>query len=193
MRSGSVVLIISADQTPYVITFAGVPGTSKTIISYHLSMRLGLPIFSTDNLRYEVKEDLLVANANVPEARAEYERRYNERWTSALAARAPFIRDGSVDRQWVPVKQELQAAGFEWFLIDMELSYSFMKRLYLSTGRPGAARELDSYVTQHESFMSNHSADVSFQIADEDFPRRREMAEDAVRKFMDDALPVAPV
>jgi hypothetical protein len=154
-------------------------------------MTLGLPIFSTDNLRYEVREDLLVANANLPEARLEYERRYNERWAAALDARAPFIRDGSVDRQWTAVKNELQAAGFGWFLIDMELSRSFMMNLYLATGRPGAARELDSYVTQHESFIARHAADVSVRIGDDDFPRRREMAEDAVRRFMMGTEPVA--
>lgn len=178
-------------RAPYVITFAGVPGTSKTIISYHLSMALGLPIFSTDNLRYEIREDLLVANANLPEARLEYERRYTQRWTAALDAGAPFIRDGSVDRQWMAVKEELEAAGFGWFLIDMELSPSFMRKLYLSTGRPGAARELDSYVTQHENFMARHSADVSVQIGDEHFARRREISEGAVRRFMLQAEPVA--
>ncbi len=180
-----------SDRAPFVITFAGVPGTSKTIISYHLSMTLGLPIFSTDNLRYEVREDLRVANANLPEARLEYERRYNERWAAALAARAPFIRDGSVDRQWIPVKAELQAAGFGWFLIDMELSRSFMRELYLATGRPGAARELDSYVTQHETFMARHSADISIRIGDEDFPRRRELAEVAVREFLTQPVALA--
>jgi hypothetical protein len=180
-------------RAPYVITFAGVPGTSKTIISYHLSMTIGLPIFSTDNLRYEVREDLRVANANLPEARLEYERRYNERWSAALQARVPFIRDGSVDRQWIPVKKELQAAGFGWFLIDMELSRSFMRELYLATGRPGAARELDSYVTQHESFMARHGADISIQIGDQDFPRRRELAEGAVREYLSETVPVARV
>jgi dephospho-CoA kinase len=40
----------------FVIVFAGVPGSSKSIVAYYLSETYSLPIFSTDNIRFEVKE-----------------------------------------------------------------------------------------------------------------------------------------
>jgi hypothetical protein len=172
-------------QAPYLITFAGVPGSSKSILAYHLSMAFSLPIFSTDNIRYEVREDFRLPTVNRPHALREYERRQSQRWRAALTRRVSFIRDCSVDRSWPSIKREIETAGFGWFLINMELSRAFMLRLYEGTARPRSASQLDGYLAQHEAFMEVFGADVSLQITDEDFATRTSIAEASLRAFLE--------
>src|ERR1700722_19094343 len=131
---------------PYVITFAGVPGSSKSIIAYYLSEVFSLPILSTDNIRFEVKEDLLIDNINEPKALKEFGLRQSRRFHQMLNRKMNFIRDGRVDRHWPEVKEQLQSAGYDWCLIDMELSKDFLLNLYSKTSRPRAIRELNSYL-----------------------------------------------
>jgi hypothetical protein len=169
---------------PYVIVFAGVPGSSKSIIAYYLSETHLLPIFSTDNIRYEVKEDLLVSNINDVEALKEFEYRKARRFQNMLKRKQSFIRDGSVDRHWPEIKQQLNAAGYRWCLIDMELSRDFMINLYGKTDRMWAIEELDAYLAQHNNFMGKYSSDITAIINDQLFKERNSVAEAAVRKFL---------
>jgi predicted kinase len=173
---------------PYVITFAGVPGSSKSIIAHYLSINFSLPIFSTDNIRYEVKEDLLVSDINEPKASKEYNYRQNKRFQDILELKKNFILDGSVDRRWQEVKNQLNAAGYNWCLIDMELSRDFMINLYTKTNRPRAIEELDAYLVQHANFMKKYSSDVKLKITDQLFKDRNSIAEKTVRKFIDNPL-----
>jgi hypothetical protein len=170
---------------PYVITFAGVPGSSKSIIAFSLSMTFSLPIFSTDNIRYEVKEDLLVENINVPAALKEFHLRQQTRFQNILDTKKNFIRDGSVDRRWQEIKDQLDGAGYTYCLIDMELSKDFMINLYRKTGRTWAIEELDAYMAQHIAFMENYSDDITIKITDQLFKKRSEVAEIAVQKFQE--------
>ncbi|MEX1995712.1 MAG: hypothetical protein WD887_02965, partial [Candidatus Saccharimonadales bacterium] len=79
---------------PYAVVFAGVPGSSKTIISNYLSGKFGLPVFNNDQLRNEVKEDMLADNINIPAVLAEFERRQTQRRLEVLATGRPIIFDG---------------------------------------------------------------------------------------------------
>src|SRR5258708_2412315 len=97
---------------PYVVTFAGIPGTSKSIIAQHLSCTFDLPIFATDVIRYEVKEDLQVSDINLPEALSLYEKRRDNRFTKLLNDKKCFIFDGSQDRNWPHTKLQLEQADF---------------------------------------------------------------------------------
>ncbi len=169
---------------PYVIVFAGVPGSSKSIIAYHLSITFSLPIFSTDNIRNEVKEDLLVNNINEPEALKEFEFRQGKRFQEILGRKQSFIRDGSVDRHWQEIKEQLASAGYSLCLIDMELSRDFMINLYSKTNRVKAIEELDIYLAQHTDFMKKYSSDVTVKITDQLFKDRNSIAEVAVCKFL---------
>lgn len=169
---------------PYTITFAGVPGSSKSIIAYFLSIALSLPIFSTDNIRYEVREDLLVSDINEPTALKEFEHRQKERFQEILKTKQSFIRDGSVDRHWEEIREQLNIAGYNWCLIDMELSRDFMINLYSKTGRKKAIEELDAYLAQHTNFMKRHSDDITVRITDQLFENRNSVSEISVRKFL---------
>jgi shikimate kinase len=170
---------------PYVITFAGVPGSSKSIIAYYLSIAFSLPIFSTDNIRYEVREDLLVSDINNPKALKEFQHRQSERYREILARKQSFIRDGSVDRHWQEIKEQLDSAGYNYCLIDMELSRDFMTNLYSKTNRPKSIEELDAYLVQHTDFMKKYSKDVTLEITDKLFKDRTSLSETAVRKFIE--------
>jgi hypothetical protein len=171
---------------PLCITFAGVPGSSKSIVAHYISERFGLPILSSDNLRFEVKEDLLVDNINLPHALEEFEGRKEARLAWLLARHRSFILDGSVDRTWQDLKKRLETAGYAWFIVDMELSADFLTNLYQKTGRDWAVEELPRYMNQHQIFMAEHAGDVGVQITDETFVQRTSTAEAALRAFIDD-------
>jgi predicted kinase len=171
-------------KQPYIVVFAGAPGSSKSIVSHYVSMEFSLPILNRDTIRSEVKEELLVSNINEPHALVEFEQRFTDRWEEALALGESFILDGSVDRSWPYTKQELQAAGFCWFMIDMELSREFFTELFTATKRPKSIGQLDMYLGQHEAFMSKYRADVNIEINDAAFPRRCELAAEGLASFL---------
>ena len=173
---------------PYVIVFAGVPGSSKSIVAYSLSIAFSLPIFSTDNIRNEVKEDLLVSDINETEALKEFEHRQGKRFQEILKLKQSFIRDGSVDRHWQEIKEQLHTAGYTWCLIDMELSRDFMINLYSKTNRVRAIEELDAYLAQHTNFMKKYSSDITVKITNSLFKERNSVAEAGVRKFLENFL-----
>lgn len=171
-------------QRKYIIAFAGVPGSSKSIIAQHVSLNFNMPIFATDTVRFEVKEDLHIDDIREPHALLEYERRRQEVWKVLLATGRPFVLDASVDRRWAGIKSDLATAGYGWCLIAMELSSSFMRRLYRDTGRPEAVAELAVYMRQHQTFMNAYAPDIAIRITDETFADRKEIAQDAVSRFL---------
>ncbi|HET7320091.1 MAG TPA: hypothetical protein VFI84_00720 [Candidatus Saccharimonadales bacterium] len=176
---------------PYAVVFAGVPGSSKSIVAHELSCQFGLPIYSTDNVRFEVREDLRADTINRPDALREFNKRNSDRWKGFLALQRPIIRDGSVDRTWPDVKSELLAAGYDWFMIDMELSQEFIEKLYKDTGRPVAVQQLPMYLAQHNSFMADYEQDVDVFITDDNFHNRRAVAVAGLQRYLDTAGAVA--
>ena len=171
---------------PFCVTFAGMQGTSKSIVSHYLSERFGLALFSNDNVRFEVKEDMRVDNINIPEALAEFQRRHDARLHWLTDNKRNFILDGSVDRSWGKLKERLESAGYRWLLIDMELSVNFVKDLYAKTNRSDAIQEMPRYARDHEAFMAEFAGDISLQITDDTFLSRKELAEEALRSFIGD-------
>lgn len=169
----------------FAVVFAGVPGSSKSIVANYLSITFGLPIFNTDNIRYEVKEDLRVDDINIPKALDEYHKREEVRRTELLKSGKSFIFDGSVDRCWPELKKQLEEFGYRWFMVDMELSETFLRQLFGATSRKRfAAEELDTYLKQHEAFMQKYRDDISLQITDETFQNRLELAATDLRAFL---------
>ncbi|HUC90103.1 MAG TPA: hypothetical protein VMR45_04845 [Patescibacteria group bacterium] len=169
---------------PYCVTFAGVPGSSKSIVAHYLSERFNLPIFSNDNIRFEVREDLLVDNICAPAALQEFEHRSTDRQEWILAQGMPFIRDASVDRSWKRLHEQLERAGYRWFIISMELSEPFLTRLYSMTGRRAALDSLPAYLRQHEDFVAKYGDQVKLRITDETFGDRTQLAEKALCAFL---------
>jgi hypothetical protein len=170
--------------SPFVIVFAGVPGSSKSIIAFYLSETFSMPIFSTDNIRFEVREDLLVTTITVPRALKEFESRQAKRFNRMLTQKKSFIRDGSVDRHWENIKTQIEKAGYKWCMIDMGLSRDFLLTLYTKTGRLEAIDELDIYLEQHNNFIKSYSSDIYVKITDATFIDRNQIAEKSIREFL---------
>jgi hypothetical protein len=181
---------------PVAVVFAGVPGSSKTIIAFYLSGKFDLPMFSNDTLRYEVKEDMLVdrlvlpedllqRGINAPAALAEYERRLKERHLELLSTGRSIIFDGSVDRTWTERKQRLIDHGYTYYLISIELSRPFLEALFSATGRASSIAELDHYFEHHERWLELYAGDVDLEITDANFRNRREVAADGLSGFLE--------
>ena len=171
---------------PYVVVFAGIPGTSKTPIAHYLSCRFELPIFSTDQLRYEVREDLLADDINLPDALEEFDKRRGERLGEILSAKTSFICDGSMDRRWQGFKKELESAGYDWFMINLELSRQFLTKLYDATGRGDFAKNLmEHYLQQHRDFLEKFSSDITLKVDDKIFAERLATASRALENWLE--------
>jgi predicted kinase len=171
-------------KRPYAVVFAGAPGSSKSIVAHHLSMQFNLPIINRDIIRSEVKEDLLATSINEPRAKQEFEKRFNQRWQQILSAKQSIILDASVDRSWPETKAQLQAAGYSWFMIDMELSRDFFIKLFAATKRRKGIEQLDGYLEDHRKFMDNFGDEVDILIDDNTFKDRLRVSEEALRKFL---------
>lgn len=173
------------ESMPFAVTFAGVPGTSKTPIANYLSCEFNLPILSTDQIRYEVREDLQVDDINMPEALTEYEKRRRERFERLLTQRKSFILDGSMDRRWSEVKERFEAEGYHWFMINMQLSKAFLLEFYNKTGRTDWAKQyLDHYLNQHNEFLVQFKTDVTLEITDDSFVDRLKLSAEGLQKFL---------
>ena len=162
----------------FCITFAGVPGSSKTPIASYLSYELGLPAFNNDVLRTEVLEDLKEFNQN------EYEKRRDERLKDLLGRGVCFIYDASVDREWDKLKSWLEEAGYEWFVISLDFSYEFMQRLQETKGYTESIQSLDESVKQHRKFVMDYSSDIGFHLTDDQFPNRLAVCLDAAKRWL---------
>lgn len=171
---------------PYAIVFAGVPGSSKSIIAHYLSCEFNLPIFNNDIIRSEVKEDLLAENINIPHVLAEYNKRVVDRHEHVLDLQRPVILDASVDRLWgTKTRQQLIDHGYDRYLISLDWSFEFMANLYAKTLRPKAIEQLPGYQKQHETFLADYAQDINLHLNDQDFINRNILASEALQKFLD--------
>lgn len=174
---------------PYAIVFAGVPGSSKSIIAHYLSCEFNLPIFNNDVIRAEVKEDFLADNINIPHVLAEYNKRVVDRHEHVLDLQRPVILDASVDRLWdTQTRQQLIDHGYDWYLISLDWSYGFMANLYARTDRPKAINQLPGYQKQHESFLADCGQDINLHLEDRDFPKRNILAAEGLQSFIGQRL-----
>jgi len=178
-----------------MVGFFGVPGTSKSSIADHISRCFRLGILRTDSIRFEVKEDLRVQSLSVKEdlqfssinqngALAEYEGRLQERMDDTLGLGRPFILDGSMDRRWQAVSAQLQASGYDWFMVNMELSEGFLKDLYSGTGRESFLPQLPAYIADHQKFLERYHEDVAIEVTDEVFSDRLKFAADSLHSYI---------
>jgi predicted kinase len=164
---------------PYCITFAGVVGSSKTPIAHHLSWKLGLPVFSNDILRTEVREDLLRFDQD------EYVRRRNERSQELITSGRSFIYDASIDREWPRLSEWLQTKNYQHFIISLDLSRELLNKLYEAKGYAEGHR-LEELMSQHESFLADYGGLVGAHVTDANFDRRLEVSLAAVGAWFGD-------
>ncbi|HPW47844.1 hypothetical protein KBB76_02900 [Candidatus Saccharibacteria bacterium] len=168
----------------FVVTFAGVPGSSKSIVANHLSFNFGLPIVNKDQLRHEVKENLMLSNINNPKALSRFEELSKTVHNQVFSTGISIILDRSVDRKWGILKQDLIKYGYEWFLISFDYSSEFMSKLYIATNRQWAVAQLDAYDKQHQDFLKNYSRDVNLHLEDADFTNRVKICVNAVDRWI---------
>ena len=135
-----------------------------------------MPVFNTDAIRSEVKEDS--GRFDIPE----FDRRRAERFAEMLGRLRPFIYDASVDRLWPEMSQQLQVAGYDVFVVSLDLSPDFLRRLYEAKGYDLAV--VDKYHADHQAFLETYSEVVSLHINDADFPHRLELAAVAIEHWL---------
>ncbi len=183
-------------EKPYAVVFSGVPGTSKSSIADYLSWNFDIGVLRSDSVRYEVKEDMRVESLSIGEdldfhnpngngALEEFERRINERRHTILALGKLIILDGSVDRRWESVRQELLQNGYDWFMINMELSEKFLKDLYTGTGRESFIPQLEGYLRDHAKFLDAYRKDISLEINDGNFRGRLKIAASGLQNYIE--------
>ena len=168
----------------FVVTFAGVPGSSKSIVDKQLTLNCGLPIVNKDQLRHEVKENLMLSNINNPKALSRFEELSKTVHNQVFSTGISIILDRSVDRKWGILKQDLIKYGYEWFLISFDYSSEFMSKLYIATNRQWAVAQLDAYDKQHQDFLKNYSRDVNLHLEDADFTNRVKICVNAVDRWI---------
>ncbi len=165
-------------NTRFCITFAGPVGCSKSPVATHLSYSLSLPIFISDVVRNEVKEDRLKYDDN------EFQRRRERRLKEILERKLSFICDASVDRRWSELKKYLLEYDYRWFIISIDLSKKFLTKIYKAKKYFEPLELIDHYLGQHEDFLDEFESDVSLHIDDTRFEDRLAISLKATRKWI---------
>ncbi len=167
---------------PLVIFFAGSTAAGKTEMAYYLSEQFGLPIFSTDTVRKDAKvaKDVI----DIHGALDEFKEARKQRIQAMLAKKQSFIYDGSVDRRWQEIKQQAEEAGFQWFLIDFDLSRGRIMKNRQMFDNIEAEELFDKWIADHQKFHETSDADAQLHITDENYQQRYQLAVDLVKKAL---------
>lgn len=160
------------------ITFAGAVGSSKTPIANYLSYKLNLPIFNNDSIRTEVIEDFSIFNED------EYLSRRNARGKEIIKNGKSFIYDASVDREWKQLKEWLDEANYQHFIISLDLSPDFLKKLYEAKQYNESLEQIDQNITDHENFIKNHADEIALHIDGSTFYDRLEISYRTAKEFI---------
>jgi len=168
----------STENKPFVICFAGVPGSGKSPIAHYLAVELALTRFERDQIRKEVRDDLWTADINRPDALEEFNKRSDDRQRELIVRNISHVLDSSVDRSWSKTKRMYEDAGFRWFLISLDVSDEYMIRLYDLYGNT-RKQALINYSNQHKAFLRDHSKDVNISIKEENYSKRLTLCKSA--------------
>lgn len=163
----------------YCITFAGPAGSAKSPIATYLSWKLGLPVFSTDVIRTEVKED--TGKTDINDSLDVYNERRNARFDEVVDMGTSFIYDASLDRTWDQVFGKLEAAGYRVIIISIDLSDDFYKKLLRVKDYLISLELSDGYIADHQKFLDGFKGEVALRITDANFKDRLELSLQAVR------------
>jgi hypothetical protein len=175
-------------MSKFVVTFAGPVGSSKTPIAHHLSYTFNLPIFNNDTIRTEVAEDLLQFDNE------EFRKRARKRIKNIVDRDLPFIYDASVDRTWEEIKQILINNNYRWFIINLDLSKSFLVKLYQVKNYEDSLSEIDRFIAEHHKFLKKHKNDISLNINDQNFSNRLSISASKLAKWLKNQInPDTPV
>ncbi len=164
---------------PFLISFAGPIGSSKTPIAHYLSCALELPVFDNDAIRSEVAEDC----GHFDET--EYLKRRDTRLRKLLKEKKSFIYSTSVDRAWSKYRGEiLDKHNYRTFLISINISKTRLKKLCLTKNYHETLKNIDENYHDHLKFLKEHQKDINLHITDATFPNRLEISLQAVKKWL---------
>lgn len=158
------------------ISFAGVPGSGKTPVSFYVSWNTGLPIISNDATRFEVREDLGRFDDT------EYLRRRDERVDAVLASGRSFIYDASVDRSWKEMVPRLERHGYTYHVISFDLDEQFVANLYRAKEYADPAD--DHFFAEHAAFLKNYGGVVATSITPANYRDRLALALAGATSFL---------
>jgi hypothetical protein len=163
-------------KNPRVILFACPMWSSKFAIADYLSWNLGLPIFSRDAIRNEVKED--IGNWD----REEFDKRAEPRLKELIKSKKDFILDASVDRQWENYKEMLE--GYDIFIISIDISQEHLEKMIEAKEYvQGVGDRLDKNYQEHIEFLEKYSDKINVHITDENFHNRLDIVLEATKEW----------
>jgi hypothetical protein len=163
----------------YIITFAGAIGCSKTPIATYLSIKLNLPVFNNDSIRTEVSEDLGYFDEK------EYLKRRDARLKNIWGQNRSFILDASIDRVWPDLREKLIKLNYNIFIISIDLSKPFLKKLYKIKGYHESLTRLDNVISDHKKLLATFPKDINLRINEKNFSKRLERSYRAIKNWID--------
>lgn len=161
----------------FVILFAGPAGSSKSPIANYLSWKLNLPLFNTDIINTEMREDRLFQD------QPEFERRRLERTEEVLKLRNSIILDNSIDRKYPDIFKKLNEYNYDYFIISLDIDLDFLKQIYKAKEYK-AFDVLDATFTDHKNFLKQNSDKVGLSIDNKNFANRLELSFNAVNEWI---------
>jgi hypothetical protein len=142
-----------------------------------------------DAIRLEVREDLLIEENEHPDARKEYLKRSVERYQKLLNRGVCFIDDSSADRSWKQQEgdqfYQLQKHKYDHFIISMDMSLDFIKKLH-QANKSVLNDQVERFYNDHQKFLELYKDDAGVHIHDENFLDRMNICERAVKVFLFD-------
>jgi hypothetical protein len=153
-------------QEPYVILFAGVPDVGRLAAVNYISIRLNLPVFSNDALRYETRLQNRQLQLDVPK----FDTLRDERFGWVLKNHKSFIYDAGIDRRWPELKPELEKNGYSWKIISFNLSDELAQKLWREVSGNQPNEDEPNWLRQHADFVKKHGFEVDLKITDSELP-----------------------
>lgn len=164
-------------KSKFLILFAGAPGSSKSPIANYLSWKLNLPLFNTDIINTEMREDRLFQDQE------EFEKRRKLRTNEALELGYNFIADFSIDRKFSNYKPNIEEKGYKYFIVSIDLSKEFLEKIYKAKEYQ-AIDKIPSWIEDHNQFLKEYNNLVNLHITEETFPDRLEITYNAVKAWI---------
>lgn len=163
----------------FCVLFAGAIGSSKSPIANYLSSCLGIPVFSNDVLRTEVVEDYGFLDEK------KFALLRKKRLEDIFLKGNSFILDASIDRVWEKqnFRKMIEEYDYEWFIISLDLSEDFLKRLY-GVKQYKDVESLLRTKKDHDVFLEKYNEIIELHILEKDFKDRLSLSLKAVEHWI---------
>ena len=79
---------------------------------------------------------------------------------------------------------KLSEYGYDWFIINMDLSKEKLVELYTRKNYNDSLPRLDQMIAEHNKFLQEYGEDINISIKDNDFRDRLKLSYSAVSDFI---------